>query len=171
MPRGIRGRKSKGNVIVNVIVPKQRSTVDGGWKELDPSDESINPFVSQEPPKSMENIVADRQQQAAHAAEEADAAKESLTQLTANHGIMNAKKRRKLEAQVLAKEKEARRLSLYASLAQHQMKPEHLQMLETTVGTQTGRKGDPTSKRKRPDREADGDEHGGTSTDVDMHAK
>jgi hypothetical protein len=144
MPRGIRGRKSsEERKPVNAIVPKERDPSDGVWRPLDESDASINPYVSEERPKTAEEVLAERQSQAAQAAEEAAAAREAAA--AAATQPMSSKSKRKLEAIAQEKEKEAKRLALYVSLAKHQMKPEQLRLL----GSSSVRGGAPTKRQRQ----------------------
>lgn len=144
MPRGIRGRKSKANEYsaVNAIVPKER---DANGTLVDAGD--ILPWHGKEVQRSAEEIVRERQEQAAQAAEDAAAAKSALP---VEPKKMNAKQRKRLEAAALEKEKEAKRLALYASLAQHQAKPQMLANLgsSSTLGQRP-------AKRRRVDDEDD----------------
>jgi hypothetical protein len=149
MPRAIRGRKSSQDLKpVSVIIPKERDGVDGRWRQLDADDASINPFVSSEPVKTEDEVVAERRLQAAQAAEEAAAARAAASAAISQQ--MSAKTKRKLEAIASEKEKEAKRLQLYVSLAQNQMKPEQLRLLGSS-----STRGEQPSKRQRLEYEED----------------
>ena len=83
-----------------------------------------------EPVKTAAEMIADRQAQAAEAAAAAAAARAAVAPDAVK--TMSAKAKRKLEAAAAEKEKEAKRLALYATLAQHQLKPEQLRLLESS---------------------------------------
>lgn len=147
MPRGIRGRKSKKTEYsaVNAILPQDR---DASGKLVTAAD--IGPWVSDTVAKSAAEECAERQQQAVQAAAEAAAAKAALP---AEPKKLGAKQRKRLEAAAVAKEKEAKRLALYASLAQHQAKPAMLASLGSSSTL-----GEKSSKRKRAEDDDDMDD-------------
>ena len=138
MPRGIRGRKSNKAeyVAVNAILPTER---DASGTLVTAAD--IGPWQSDQVAKSPDKHLCERQQQAAEAAEAAEAVKASLP---VEPKKVSAKQLKRLQAAAIAKEKEAKRLALYASLVQHQARPEMLASLGSSSTL-----GERASKRKR----------------------
>jgi hypothetical protein len=128
---GIRGRKSsEKRPGVNAIVPKEWDEASNRYVEVQASDASINPFVSDEPVKSVEESTAEMQCLAEKAAKEAEEAQAAVSDGATKQ--MNKKARKKLEAVAAEKAKEAKRQALYASLARHQVRPEALRKLSSS---------------------------------------
>ena len=133
---------------VNAILPKDR---DASGALVPAAD--IGPWVSDKVAKTTAEDCAERQQQAIQAAEDAAAAKAALP---AEPKKLGAKQLKRLEVAALAKEKEAKRLALYASLAQHQATPGMLASLGSSSTL-----GEKQNKRKRAEDSCDMDDDGG----------
>ena len=133
MPRGIRGRKSsEKRTAVNVIIPKEWDPTTKTWRELAPSDPSINPCAGGDdtaPVRSAQEVAIDMELLAMQAAAEAEAAQAALK----DAAPMKTKARKKLEVVAAEKAKEAKRLAAYASLAKHQAPPEKLKLLASST--------------------------------------